>query len=166
MSKSRIVLALLAVLALSLAACGGNGDAAGGHEHDDHSHAEEDEDHGHEIKIGRAVDASEADRTIEVTAEDYAFNPSSIAVDRGETVEFVVTNEGSQPHEFAIGDQAFHDDAAEGMHDHGNQSTGVLEPGESGSVTWKFNYVANILFACHVDDHFERNMFGSLRVLL
>lgn len=160
------LLALLAAAFLVFAACGGDTDSAGDHEHGSHSHDEDEDEHGHEIKIGRPADAADADRTLEITATDYAFDPSSLAVDRGETIEFVVTNDGTQPHEFAIGDQAFHDAASDGMHDHGDQSTGVLEPGETGSVTWRFTTVANILFACHVDDHFDRNMFGSLRVLL
>ena len=165
-SMQKLLIVLAAAL-LVFAACGGDGDSAGDHDHGSHSHdGEEDDGHAHEIKIGRPADASDADRTVEITAKDYAFDPSAIAVDRGETIEFVVTNEGTQPHEFTIGDQAFHDAASGGTHDHGGQSTGVIEPGETGSLTWRFTTVANILFACHVDDHFDRNMFGSLRVLL
>jgi len=162
----RKIHALLAVLVLSLASCGGSNDAAGGHDHDDHSHEEESGDHAHAVEIGSPAGASEADRTIEVSAKDYSFDPSSIEIEEKEVVEFVVTNEGTQPHEFAIGDQAFHNDAQGGHHDHGDQSTGVLEPGESGSITWRFTTVANILFACHVEDHYERNMLGSIRVVL
>lgn len=160
------LLAVLAALVLALGACGGDTADPAAHDHDSHSHDEEGDAHAHEVDIGHADDASNADRTIKVTATDYSFDPSSIAVEEGEIVEFVITNEGRVPHEFTIGDQAFHNSASGGEHDHGDQSTGVLEPGESGSLTWNFTTVANVLFACHVDDHFERNMFGSVRVLL
>lgn len=162
----RKLLALLAALVLALGACGGDDTDPAGHDHDSHSHEDEGDAHTHEVDIGHADDPAKADRKIKVVATDYSFDPSSIAVEEGEIIEFVVTNEGRVPHEFTIGDQAFHNSASGEMHDHGDQSTGVLEPGESGSLTWNFTTVANVLFACHVEDHFQRNMFGSVRVLL
>ncbi|MHC8411253.1 cupredoxin domain-containing protein [Pseudomonas sp. Hz4] len=58
--------------------------------------------------IGRPGAATEVTRTIEVKMSDNAFKPNSIHVKPGETVRFVLRNEGSLLHEFNIGKAAGH----------------------------------------------------------
>ena len=52
---------------------------------------------------GRPGDAAKVTRTIEVVATDNAFSLKALDVRDGETVRFVVRNDGSDPHELTIG---------------------------------------------------------------
>ena len=57
-----------------------------------------------ESPIGEAGVAGKVSRTIQVDAADsMRFTPSLVAVKKGETIRFVVTNSGKVPHEFSLG---------------------------------------------------------------
>ena len=58
--------------------------------------------------FGEPAPAAKATRTVEVVLKDIAFEPKSIKVKAGETVRFVLVNEGKLPHEFNLGDKAMH----------------------------------------------------------
>jgi plastocyanin len=49
---------------------------------------------------------SSADRVVNVTMRDIAFDPASVEVKAGETVRFVFHNEGQIRHDAFIGDEA------------------------------------------------------------
>lgn len=84
---------LAAALAVSLpAAAGAAGQHAGGHG----------------PSIGQPGKPADAVRTIEITMRDNSFEPAAISVAQGETVRFVVVNEGEFVHEFNIGTAAMH----------------------------------------------------------
>lgn len=57
---------------------------------------------------GQPGAAADVTRTIEVTMGDVFFVPKNISVKSGETVRFVLRNEGSLLHEFNIGKAAAH----------------------------------------------------------
>ena len=63
--------------------------------------------HGKE-DIGQPGVSSKVTRTVEVEMGDVFFKPKSIDVKPGETVRFVLRNEGSLLHEFNIGKAAAH----------------------------------------------------------
>ena len=162
------MLAGLAVLAL-LVACGGHdhgGEAAAGDSHV-HSH-----DHLHEaaggFSFGAPGNPSAATRTIEVVTKDpYEFDPEDVEVDSGETVTFVVTNEGDTEHEFVLGDEEYqesHDEAmaAGEMHHEGNAVT--VAPGATEEITWTFPAEGEVLYGCHVAGHYDAGMVGAIRV--
>lgn len=148
-----------------LVACGGGpsgGGTAGGHDH-----GGGDAPHMSTEAFGSAGDPDETDRTVAVaTLDSLEFDPEELEVEVGDTVTFEVTNEGSTDHEFVIGDAAYqraHGPAMEGMeHDDGN---GVfLEPGADGTVTWTFTEPGEVLYACHVNGHYEAGMVGRIDV--
>ncbi|MFZ5937082.1 cupredoxin domain-containing protein [Pseudomonas sp. HS6-2] len=58
--------------------------------------------------FGEPAPAVKATRTVEVVLKDIAFEPKSLQVKAGETVRFVLINEGKLPHEFNLGDKAMH----------------------------------------------------------
>ncbi|MEE8376675.1 MAG: hypothetical protein V3S26_10190, partial [Acidimicrobiia bacterium] len=100
--KTRSLVLLFAASAFALAACGGttavsSDDGVEDHvEADaDHDEAEEghDEEAGHdaeEFSFGSPADASDADRVIEVDANDnFTFGPADLVVSEGETITFV-----------------------------------------------------------------------------
>src|SRR3546814_6855948 len=64
--------------------------------------------HRHGFDFGRPAKASEAKRTVTVVMRDNLYEPEAIVVQAGETVRFVVENEGSLVHEFNIGTATMH----------------------------------------------------------
>ena len=58
--------------------------------------------------FGEPAPAAKATRTVEVVLKDIAFEPSSLQVKAGETVRFVLINQGQLPHEFNLGAKAMH----------------------------------------------------------
>lgn len=78
---------------------------------------EHDGGHGHAaaVDFGEPGMAAEVTRTIELTMADNYFEPERLAVEAGETVRFVVSNEGEFLHEFNIGTAAMHAEHQEEM---------------------------------------------------
>ncbi len=118
-----------------------------------------------------------ASRTIEVDMVDIAFEPTSIDVEAGETVRFVFSNEGEAVHEAYLGDeqaQEEHDaersgdegDAEEmGGMDHGGDAEAVVvDPGDSGELTYTFDEPGQIQIGCHQPGHYEADMVIDVNV--
>lgn len=102
-------------------------------------------------------------RTVEVEMRDNEYSPTTVDVDAGETVRFVFTNTGKVTHEAYVGDpaaQAEHADEMESMGgmDHGDDDTLVVEPGETGELTYTFDEPGEIQIGCHQPGHFEAGM--------
>ena len=121
------------------------------------------------MTVGYLGYPEDAERTVEVTATDEMdYDPTSISVTQGETIRFVVTNEGNLPHEFALGDdasQAEHEQEMAGgamVHDH--PFSVYLEPGETGELVWTFANAGTFSYACHVPGHFDAGMEAPLIV--
>jgi uncharacterized cupredoxin-like copper-binding protein len=142
--------------------------------HDAHTHAT--------IAGGKPGKATAATRTVTVVAKDTAFAPTTISVKAGETVRFVVRNEGRLVHELTIGTkdmQLAHqremqdfaasgaitadriDHAKLGAHAHGNNV--ILEPGQTGELVWTFAHAADLEFGCNIPGHYEQGMKGAFR---
>ena len=131
---------------------------------------------GHPMSGGKPGDAAKATRTVEIVATDNAFSLKSLQVRDGETVRFVIRNEGFEAHEFLIGTAAEHADhlkmmramieqqkksgrAAPAMqHDSGV----TVLPGESAAFVWSFARAANLQFACDIPGHYEDGMQGTI----
>lgn len=109
-------------------------------------------------------------RTVEIAALDtLRFEPDRITVEVGETVRFVVTNEGQALHDFFVGteeEQMAHEQemAEMGGMDHGSTEGLVLGPGETGELTVTFDEPGEILFACHQPGHYAAGMVGTVAV--
>lgn len=143
--------------------------------------------------FGEPAPASKATRTIEVLLKDIAFEPKSLKVQAGETVRFVLTNEGKLPHEFNLGDAAMHAEhqkemlgmqgqifnaaaghegmdhgtaghGGQGGHGHDGGNTVLLQPGQQAELTWTFSKSAPIEFACNVPGHYQAGMVGPLTI--
>src|SRR3546814_7454581 len=84
--------------ALTLSACPGAGAAVAAG-----SHAG-----GHGSGIGESANAAAADRTIEIAMGDNFYEPERLTIGAGETVRFVLKNDGEFLHEFNLGTAAMH----------------------------------------------------------
>lgn len=182
-SKSLLAVTVTAAIAF---AASGPAMAAG-------THAEE-LGHGHDDTqaFGEAGKPSEASRTIEIVMGDNYFEPEKIAVQPGETIRFVVKNEGGFLHEFNIGTAATHaehqkemttmmehgmltatgvdhdamkmDHSSKGMagHVHDDPNSVLVEPGKTQELVWTFAAATDLEFACNVPGHYETGMMGEI----
>lgn len=174
MISPRLIVTAMAI-SVSLAAFGG-GTHGGGH--------------GHEAAAGEPGKAGDASRTVTIKMYDNYYEPESIEVKSGETVRFVVQNEGQLVHEFNIGTPDMHEAHQEEMmmmvehgaiqggklnHDmmdmdmgsgqsmkHDDPNSVLLEPGESAEIVWTFSGKGNIEFACNVPGHYQAGMYGEV----
>ena len=161
--------ASLAAALVLLAACGGGEDhtnhqpdAAPSVAGDGHAHS-----HGGFL-FGEPAQPEDATTKIEVAAKDFEFEPSELTVDQGDVVEFVVTNEGDAEHEFVLGDAALMEEMGSTAHQHGSDEPNAvppLEPGDSGTMVWNFTEPGRFRFECHIDDHDELGMTGTITVM-
>ena len=139
----------------------------------DHSEDEDEGDHSEGYEFGTPMEASDADRVIEITAkDDFTFEPASVTVAEGETVTFRVTNVGVLPHDFTLGDAHLQDEheaemaemAGTDMAMHDEANAFVLQAGETKDMTWQMTEAGEILFGCHQPGHYAAGMVGTLTI--
>ena len=111
-------------------------------------------------------------RTIHIAmGDDMRFAPANVTVKQGETIKFVVANNGKLQHEMVIGSTAELTKHAEMMrqmpemkHHESNQIT--VEPGKTADLIWKFSKATKVDFACLEPGHFEAGMKGKVNVVV
>lgn len=151
------------------------------HMDDEASHDEGDgestDDHAVAGGLEIVADAA-ADQVVDVVLTEFAFDPDSFSIKKGETVTFNVRNEGSIPHEFRISNrQAVEAHVAEGHGDHSDEMTPgepmmmegdvvlLLDAGQEATLTVRSGDNANYdLVACLLPGHFEAGMEAPLKL--
>lgn len=119
---------------------------------------------------GIAGDARRAKRRIAVgMADNMRFTPQRIEVRQGETVRFVVRNDGKQMHEFVIGTKAENARHADLMvkfpnMEHDEPYMAHVPPGKTGEIVWTFNRAGEFEFACLIAGHYQGGMVGTIIV--
>ncbi|NND75327.1 MAG: hypothetical protein HKN44_10010 [Ilumatobacter sp.] len=104
---------------------------------------------------GADTDTPEVTRTIEIIATEYVFTGDpETTIATGDTVRFVVRNEGGLVHELQLLDT----DAR--LIDR----TERLDPGEVGEITVTFDSPGVYQVICDVDDHLSRGQQASFSV--
>jgi Cu+-exporting ATPase len=121
---------------------------------------------------GTAAAASQAsDVTIEMV--DTAFEPDELDVAAGDEVTFRFVNTGEVAHDAFIGDENAQREHEAEMRDagagaHGAHSAGhegiTVEPGETGTLTYRFDDAGPILLACHQPGHYAAGMVATIAV--
>ena len=125
---------------------------------------------GHGAELGKPGDAKKVSRTIEVgMGDDMRFTPASINVKRGETIRFLVKNNGALTHEMVLGTMKELKEHAEMMRknpemEHADPNAVTVEPGNTGTLIWQFTKAGKFDFACLVPGHFEAGMVGKVIV--
>lgn len=141
--KKRSVLVLFMMLALALVACGGGNE-----------------------------DASGDSNAVTVSAQDdFSFEPSTITVAAGETVEITLENRGSVEHSFNILkadaelEHVLQEEDEEHLHEELLFDIHETSAGESETETFTAPDVAGeYTFACLVPGHADAGMTGTLQV--
>ncbi len=153
-SLSLIVAALMSA---SAAFAGGTGE----HSHD-------------EMEVGRPGIETEVTRTINVRmyeTEDgeYLYEPRDLAIKAGETIRFVIVNDGESPHEFVLDTMPKNEEHKALMEkfpemEHEDPNAVRLEPGKEGTIIWTFENSGDFEFACLIPGHYEAGMFTPVAV--
>ena len=145
-----------------------------------HSHSHGGDDHSttsaHEQP---ALVAQTISRSVIVRMDDtMRFSPSSIPVQAGETIHFVVHNDGAMAHEMVLGNAKEIAEHAELMrqiaagkvsadshnHQHGGGAALHVEAGPKGEMVVTFAQATTVEMACLIPGHLEAGMRGTIEV--
>jgi len=119
---------------------------------------------------GIAGDAKAAKRTVEIKMSDtMRFTPDKLDVRQGETIRFVLKNDGKMMHELVIGTKKELDEHAKLMEkfpnmEHDEPYMAHVAPGKAGEIIWTFNRAGEFDFACLIAGHYSAGMRGVIRV--
>ncbi len=147
-------------------------------------------DAGHEdaANIGQSGDITHIDRVIEVKMGEMFFKPNVFDITKGETIKFVISNNGRAVHEFAIGTEEMqinheaemremqkkgmitvnklrHDKMRAAGMMHVDANARLLAPKEKAELVWTFSGDApDILIACNVPGHRQAGMHAKINI--
>ena len=142
-----------------------------------------------ETPFGRAGDPKKASRTITIGMNDrmqfvtangnraadvragaapHAM-PGDLVLRRGETVRFVVHNDGQAMHEMVIGSMKELKEHAEMMRkfpdmEHDEAYMAHVAPGKQGEIVWQFTQAGEFHYACLIPGHMEAGMIAKITV--
>lgn len=114
--------------------------------------------------------ASAADRVVTIGMHDsMRFAPAQLQVQRGETLQFELVNEGQVMHELVLGSPAdiAHHRAAmlrDPAMAHAGPGMAHVAPGERASMRWQFSQSGSFEYACLLPGHYEAGMRGAITV--
>ena len=144
------------------------------------AHAHGDEEHAQPRKydpakveatdFGQEGDPKKVTRTVTVDmADNMRFTPADVSVKRGETVRFVVRNDGKVLHEMVLGTKKAIAEHAALMKkfpemEHADANMAHVRPGAQGAIVWQFTQAGEFEFACLQPGHFEAGMIGKVSV--
>ena len=179
----KVIFAVVGIFAFGGIALAG-GSHSGGHGHTEGQTHGESLGHGHDNNSGNGHDAmmavgvpglaSEINRTIVVIMRetddgDMIFEPKSIKISKGETIRFVIKNEGELEHEFVLDDhrgvmehKVLMEKFPEMEHEDPNSVR--LDSGERSEMLWHFTNAGSFEFACLIPGHYAAGMKGDIAV--
>lgn len=123
-----------------------------------------------ETDFGRTGNPSQVQRTITVSmADTMRFTPARLQVKRGDTVRFIVKNDGKTLHEFVLGTMPDLTAHAELMRQHPGMEhdepyMAHVAPGRRVSLVWQFTKPGEYYYGCLIPGHFEAGMIGKVIV--
>ena len=120
---------------------------------------------------GIAGDPKAVNCTItESMLDKMRFSVDKIEVKQGDTVRFVLKNDGKIMHEFVIGTKQVLDEHAALMvkfptMEHSEPYMAHVPPGKTGEIIWTFNKPGNFDYACLIAGHYQAGMVGKITVV-
>mgnify|MGYP002636369203 CR=1 FL=1 len=128
---------------------------------------------GHAAAMGMPGDAkARGIRTVNVVmGDDMRFKPAQISIAKGQTVRFVVKNNGELKHEFVLGTETELSEHAAVMEkfpemEHDDPNAVSVEPGKTAEFLWTFAKPGtwNVGFGCLIPGHYDAGMKGKISV--
>jgi uncharacterized cupredoxin-like copper-binding protein len=126
--------------------------------------------HGND-STGKQGNPKKASRTVAIDMNDMMrFGPADITVRQGETVRFVVRNQGKMRHEMVIGTLNELKAHGELMKEHPEMEhddpwMAHVDPGKKAEIVWQFARAGEFYYACLIPGHFEAGMVGKIKVV-
>jgi uncharacterized cupredoxin-like copper-binding protein len=120
--------------------------------------------------FGKAGDPKKAARIIEVGMDDTMhFTPGHVMLKKGETVKFIVRNDGKIMHEMVIGTMKELKEHAELMRkfpnmEHDEPYMAHVQPGKRDEIVWQFTDAGEFFYACLIPGHLEAGMIAKITV--
>lgn len=158
-----LVSGTLSLTAVATSAAPGH---SGGHGHDDKKGGYD----GHAAALGEPGDPKANARVINVNMTDeMRFNPATVMVSRGETVKFIVKNNGQLKHEMTLGTMNELVEHAKVMEknpemEHDDPNAVTVDPGKTKTILWKFTKAGTFDYGCLVPGHMQGGMKGKIIV--
>ena len=95
--------------------------------------------------------------------------PGDIVIKRGQTVRFLVRNEGQVMHEMVIGRMQELKEHAELMRrfpemEHDEPYMAHVAPGKEAEIVWQFTRAGEFHYACLIPGHMEAGMIARITV--
>ncbi len=124
----------------------------------------------HAAAMGHPAEAAQATRTVELSMDDrMRFSKPEIQIKRGETVRFVLHNQGRLKHEMVLGTDKEIKEHAKLMAkfpnmEHEDANSASVAPSAQGEITWKFTRNGTFSYACLLPGHYEAGMHGRIVV--
>ena len=159
MKHANLLRAMILTAASGLAIAHGDDDHKAGAKHEDHASA-----------LGKPGNAKKVSRTVDITMSDsMRFSPASVSAKKGETIRFVLKNEGKLKHEMVLGTIAELKEHAALMvkfpqMEHADPNQASVEAGKTGELIWQFTKAGTFDFACLQAGHYEAGMKGQVVV--
>ena len=124
----------------------------------------------HASALGKPGDAKKVSRTVAITMSDsMRFSPASVSAKKGETIRFVLKNDGKLKHEMVLGTIAELKEHAALMvkfpqMEHADPNQASVDAGKTGELIWQFTKAGTFDFACLQAGHYEAGMKGQVVV--
>ena len=118
------------------------------------------------LAFGRPAERQQTSRVIHVVMTDDArFLPAEIRVKLGESVRFIVTNDGARAHDIVLGTMTSLKQHAEAMHSaHHEPNEAEVAPGQTAEIDWQFTEVGEFYYGSPVPARFEGRRLGRILV--
>lgn len=131
--------------------------------------------------FGKKGNPARVSKTVTIEATEIKYDTEALQFKLGETVRFILTNKGEQPHELTIGDAAYQEVARqmmthmaemgmdlaspEHLTQHASAGNTIVAPvGESRELVWTFTKAGSFEFSCNMPGHAEVGMKGPITV--
>ena len=132
---------------------------------------------GAHFSAGEPGDPKQPARVIKVVMREEAskegtrmlFEPAQITVRKGEQIRFVLTNDGTESHEFVLATVAENRKHAKLMKkyphmEHDDPNAKRLTAFTDGEILWKFTKRGTFEYACLIPGHRKAGMHGTVDV--
>ncbi len=122
------------------------------------------------MAFGRVGDPAKVTRVIRVGMDDKMhFTSGDLRVRKGQTVRFVVRNDGKLMHEMVIGTMKELNEHAEMMRkfpamEHDGPYMAHVAPGKEDELVWQFTKAGEFYYACLIPGHLEAGMISKITV--
>jgi uncharacterized cupredoxin-like copper-binding protein len=132
--------------------------------------------HSHEMEglsAGEPGNPKELSRIIQVTMEErdgkMLYVPAKVEIRKGETIKFVIYNNGELDHEFVLATTKENLKHAEAMEmnpemEHDDPNATRVAPKQTSEMIWKFTKAGQFEFACLIPGHRDAGMIGTVAV--